>query len=324
MGDSESNVTTTSAAAAVRQQATRSESKNGRSWLVLTGAVLGFGAAIVHIVAAPTHAGQSAALGVALALGGALQASLAAAMVVNPSRRMVLFNLMVEAAAAAVWWLVHTVGLPLGGGWWRPEAISVPDLAAPVAELLAALALAGALLRSRARPQRTVAMVAATTPAVLLAVVLTGIGGAASADETWLPLSAAVQAPAGKTTTLMYCDPGGAPLAMDVSEPAAGMSRPAPAALYVHGGGGVLGDRQAAGPGAAVANQDGALFGRMRMQLLGRASLPPSTTGCSLSTPGHSRLRTPSVLSGSSEHTPLLWALTLTASVCGAAVRAVT
>jgi acetyl esterase/lipase len=53
---------------------------------------------------------------------------------------------------------------------------------------------------------------------------------------------------------------------MDVTEPAAS-ARPAPAALYVHGGGWFEGDRQPSSPGARLAGQDGALFVPIRDEL---------------------------------------------------------
>lgn len=54
---------------------------------------------------------------------------------------------------------------------------------------------------------------------------------------------------------------------MDVTEPSATAARPAPAVLYVHGGGWFLGSRQVSGPGANLAGQDGALFVPLRDEL---------------------------------------------------------
>lgn len=87
-------------------------------------------------------------------------------------------------------------------------------------------------------------------PALLLATLLAWASISTAADRPWFPDSAPVSAPAGRTTTLAYCNPGGNPLAMDLTEPAAGAARPAPAVFYIHGGEGLLGDRVLAGPEA--------------------------------------------------------------------------
>jgi len=239
-----------------------------RTALVLIASIMGLAAATPHLVAGPTHFGESAVLGVGLVGGGAVQAVVAIGLVLKPSRRRMLANLLLAAVGVVAWWFVRKVGLPLGAGLWRPEAISIPDLVVPIANAIAALALAAALIRPAAASAPRWLTAAATAPFVLFALVFGGVGAAASADDTWLSLSAPVRAPEGQTVTLMYCDPNGAPLAMDLSEPSPNSVRPAPVALYLHGGGGAVGDRQAAGPGAALANQDGALFSQMRAMLL--------------------------------------------------------
>lgn len=87
-------------------------------------------------------------------------------------------------------------------------------------------------------------------PALLAVSLLTWTSVSTAADRLWFPDSATVSAPPGQTTTLAYCRPGGNPLAMDLTEPAAGAARPAPAVFYIHGGEGLLGDRVLAGPEA--------------------------------------------------------------------------
>lgn len=227
-------------------------------------------AAMVHIVAGPTHAAESGVVAAVLGLCGVIQAVLAVAMIVHPSRRFIVANVVASAIGIAAWWFVRAVGLPLGGGLWRPEAVSVPDLTSLLAEAIAVITLGIAVLRgpSGATPKRSLRV--ATALGLLLAIVLGAVGSVATADDTWLALSTPIVAPGGRTTTLTYCSPSSAPLAMDVTEPVARMVRPAPVVLYVHGGGGAIGDRQAAGPGASLANQDGALFGRMRGELVSR------------------------------------------------------
>ncbi|MEO6889894.1 MAG: alpha/beta hydrolase [Ktedonobacteraceae bacterium] len=84
-------------------------------------------------------------------------------------------------------------------------------------------------------------------------------------DATWFPASPAstVSAPAGQMTTLEYCHPGGDPLAMDLSEPAATFARPVPVVFYMHGGEGLIGNRQLSDP-------DGVYFAHLRSNLLAR------------------------------------------------------
>ncbi len=241
-----------------------------RTALILLAASMAISAAVIHLVAGPPHMRESAILGAILVAGGVIQAAAAVALFARPSTRIIVINLALAAIGTAAWWFVRGIGLPLGDGWWRPEAISVPDLASLIAESIALLALAGLAIRGGRRPGRKWRTVTAGSAAGAVGVVLMAIGAVASADDTWLPISASVGAPYGRTTTLMYCSPGGAPLAMDLYEPAAGAMSPAPVVLYVHGGGGTIGDRQAAGPGASLANQDGALFGLMRERLLAR------------------------------------------------------
>ncbi|HLL80821.1 MAG TPA: alpha/beta hydrolase [Ktedonobacteraceae bacterium] len=101
-------------------------------------------------------------------------------------------------------------------------------------------------------------------PALLVTSVLSWPALTESApNATWFPVSDAstVSAPAGQMTTLEYCHPGGDPLAMDLSEPAATFARPVPVVFYMHGGEGIIGDRQ-------LSDEDGAYFVQLRSNLL--------------------------------------------------------
>ncbi len=202
----------------------------------------------------------------------AVQALLAVAVAAAPARRVLLAAAAVDLALAGLGAVAEVAGLPAGTTVWRPEPLSLPDLFGPSLEVLAGLLLvAGVLRRPPARAPRVSVNGLALVPVSLLAVVLAAAGAAGAADDTWLsPSPAAVSVPPGRTATLTYCAPGGAPLAMDVSEPAAGASRPAPAVLYVHGGGWFMGDRQVTGIGASLAGQDGALFVQLRRDLVAR------------------------------------------------------
>lgn len=114
-------------------------------------------------------------------------------------------------------------------------------------------------------------VVLASAPPLLLALFLT-LTGVAFATDGFTTVTRAggpvpTSLPAGTMTTVTYCTQHGTKLAMDVYEPAAGAARPAPAVLYVHGGGFVLGARKPNGLGASLANHAGALLPQLRTGL---------------------------------------------------------
>jgi acetyl esterase/lipase len=242
-----------------------------RGALLTGGVVLVLGAAAIHLAGAPARLAGSPVLGTGSAAIGALQVALAAAVLIAPTRRSVGVASFASAGAVVLWALGHTVGLPAGLTLWRPEPLSVPDLFLPALELLAAFVFAAAAARApRPEAPRAWLTALALVPTILLTAIPT-LGGVLGAfDDTWLPVGASVAPAAARTTTVTYCSPGGIPLAMDVTEPAARAARPAPVALYVHGGGWFLGDRQPAGFGANLAGNDGALFVPLRDELTRR------------------------------------------------------
>ncbi|MGZ3667787.1 MAG: alpha/beta hydrolase fold domain-containing protein [Ktedonobacterales bacterium] len=86
-------------------------------------------------------------------------------------------------------------------------------------------------------------------------------------NAAWFPAAepSTLSAPAGQMTTLEYCHPGGDPLAMDLSEPAATFARPVPVVFYIHGGEGLIGNRQVSSLGS-----DAVYFTELRSNLLAR------------------------------------------------------
>ncbi|HKF78305.1 MAG TPA: alpha/beta hydrolase [Candidatus Dormibacteraeota bacterium] len=239
-----------------------------RGALLTSGAVLTLGAAVIHLAGSPARLAESPLLGAGTAVLGLAQAALAVAAVVRPARRVVLAGAVVNAGAVLLWAAGHTIGLQVGLTLWRPEPLSIPDLVLPAVEAAAALVLVLAAARApRPRAPRAWATALALVPTVLLTAILTTAGALGAPDDTWLPVGDTVTLPAGHTTTLTYCSPNGIPLAMDVTVPAAAEGRPAPAVLYVHGGGWFEGDRQPGGFGASLAGQDGALFVPLRDEL---------------------------------------------------------
>jgi acetyl esterase/lipase len=124
------------------------------------------------------------------------------------------------------------------------------------------LLLRAVFLRLRTRTPGAWRLALEVLPVLLLVTLLTWEGLDSAASRVWFPSSPAVRAPAGQTTTLEYCSPGGHPLAMDLSEPQAQAVRPAPMVLFIHGGDGILGDRQFEGADAIYAEPLNALLQR--------------------------------------------------------------
>jgi acetyl esterase/lipase len=115
------------------------------------------------------------------------------------------------------------------------------------------------------------ALVAAASAPPLLAAILAAAGVALATDGFTSITRAGGPLPAhprpGTVTTITYCTQHGTDLAMDVAQPPASAARPAPVALYVHGGGFTLGDRKPTGLGASLANHAGALLPQLRARL---------------------------------------------------------
>jgi acetyl esterase/lipase len=120
----------------------------------------------------------------------------------------------------------------------------------------------------RARTPRAWLVSLSVVPALLVTSLLSWPAITLSAPNVaWFPASDAstVSAPAGQLTTLEYCHPGGDPLAMDLSEPAATFARPVPVVFYIHGGEGLIGNRQLSNLGP-----DAVYFTQLRSDLLAR------------------------------------------------------
>jgi acetyl esterase/lipase len=139
----------------------------------------------------------------------------------------------------------------------------------PAAGLVTLFLLARlALPRLRAATPRAWLVSLSVVPAMLVATLVSWPALTQSApNAAWFPASPAltVSAPAGQLTTLEYCAPGGDPLAMDLSEPAASFARPVPIVFYMHGGEGLIGNRQLSSLGP-----DAVYFMHLRSDLLAR------------------------------------------------------
>lgn len=142
---------------------------------------------------------------------------------------------------------------------------SLLSLFLPAVGLLILVLLLRALVPClRAMMPRAGRTILVLVPALLVVSLLLWEGGSTAAIRGWFPVSSVINAPAGQTTTLAYCSPGGNPLAMDLSEPLTKALRPAPVVFYVHGGAGFLNSRD------LPTDYDGVYFMQLRDELLQR------------------------------------------------------
>jgi acetyl esterase/lipase len=239
-----------------------------RGPLLVTAAFAALGGALIPAVAVPAlwRIWQLYAM-----LFGALAAVQLVGFVVVlgwPTRKTARAGALIAGVALALWVLSRPLGLLTRFDPWQP-ADTLVGFTDYVAAGLQVIALLGflAVARRRARPRpsapRRVAAWIVLFP-VLLLVLVTGAAGTVAAGHGLTGTSAATLLDSGPGT-VEYCRPEGVPLAMDVYRPRT--PGPAPVALYLHGGGFVLGDRDPAGPGALLA---GTSFAPVRDALTAR------------------------------------------------------
>ncbi|WP_157683539.1 alpha/beta hydrolase [Microlunatus soli] len=186
-------------------------------------------------------------------------------------RRLPIGMMVVGAAGIAALWALSEECrilpapdpfLPLnstvGIGGWLCAGLQLLVVATTVIRLVLPM-------RTPGRSARLIGLMA--TAPLLTVVVLLGILSVVTAGSGFrgpsIPATTrpVTMLPAGRRSTVEYCRPGGVPLPMDLYLPrVAATSDPAPVALYVHGGGLVIGDRRTSGLGAQLAGHDGALF----------------------------------------------------------------
>lgn len=249
-----------------------------RSPLLITALVAAVGGAAIYLVALPSLWRMSWPYGVLFAGLGAAQIGTAITVLARPVRLRVLLAATAALAVVALWALVRLAGVLPAPDPWVPvnSVIGFTDDICAGLQVIAAVGLAGvAALGPRPRrslPRRVLAgmALAPLMVLVLLGVVVgvygssDGFAGAGFPAGTVTPRNL----PAGQMSTVEYCRPDGVPLAMDLYIPpaAARAGRPAPVAMYVHGGG-MIGDRKVHGAGASLANHQGALFTPLQEQL---------------------------------------------------------
>lgn len=177
--------------------------------------------------------------------------------------------MVTNVGVAALWTLSRTIGLPLGPAPWQPLGVGLSDLLCTAMEITSALLLVALLRRPRPERGRWWLTALAFPPSALPVVALTIVGVMGQTDDVRWP-AAPVHVAAGGMASFTYCTPGGVALPMDVYEPSTAAVRPAPAVLYVHGGGWIMGTRESQGIGAALASNDAALFPHLRDTLTAR------------------------------------------------------
>lgn len=267
-----------------------------RSPLLITVLIAAVGGAAIYLVALPALWRMSWPYGGLFAGLGAAQLGTAVAVLARPVRRRVLLAAASALAVVVLWALVRLAGvLPVPDPWVPVNSvIGFTDYICAALQTIAVLGLAGVaalgLRPRRSLPRRVLAAVA-LAPLVALVLVGVVVGVLASSNGfTGAGFPAGTVAPqnlpAGQISTVEYCRPDGVPLAMDLYMPpaAARTGRPAPVAMYVHGGG-LWGDRKMHGFGARQANHEGALFTPLQQQLNARGfvvasidyRLPPGT-----------------------------------------------
>lgn len=264
--------------------------------LLITALLAAVGGGAIYLFALPALWRMSWPYGLLFTALGVAQFGTAVAVLARPVRRRVLLAAAAALAVVVVWALARlTEVLPAPDPWVPVNSVIgfTDDICAGL-EAIAVVGLAGiAAIGPRPRrplPRRVLTAVA-LAPLVVLVLLGVVVGVFASSDGfagagfpagTVTPQSL----PAGQMSTVEYCRPEGVPLAMDLYMPPAAVraGRPAPVAMYVHGGG-AIGDRKMGGTGAVLANHQGALFTPLQQQLNARGfvvaaidyRLPPGT-----------------------------------------------
>jgi acetyl esterase/lipase len=264
-------MTETVTATATRTQPT---GRRRRGPLLLVAAACSLGGALVYLAVLPALLQANPVAGVLFAGAGVTQVGLAVALLIAPTLRRLLAAAAVSAAVVLAWAVSRAVELPGPNPWLPLDTVAgFTDAVCAALEAVAAVLLAVAAARWPRGPRvRHPALVAAASaPALLVAAVLATAGVALATDGFTSVTRAGGPLPAhprpGTVTTVTYCTQHGTDMAMDVSQPPAGAARPAPVALYVHGGGFSLGDRKPTGLGAKLANHAGALLPQLRALL---------------------------------------------------------
>jgi len=91
-------------------------------------AVLSLGAAVIHLVMVPAHAGEWMPQGIAFALSGWFQIAFAVAVIALPSKRWLALGMVGNLAFIVAWAITRTAGMPFGPESGIRETASLVDL----------------------------------------------------------------------------------------------------------------------------------------------------------------------------------------------------
>jgi acetyl esterase/lipase len=264
-----------------------------RGLLLITALLAAIGGGAIYILALPALWRMSWPYGLLFTGLGLTQLGLTVAVLVHPERQRVMLAAVAALIVVLLWGLARL--LPSPDPWVPVNSVIgfTYDICAGL-QAIAAVGLMGAAVFKpvphRSLPLRVFAAAASTLLAVLVVLgIVVGVMGSSDgfAGAGFPPGIVAPQdLPAGQMSTVEYCRPDGVPLAMDLYMPPATALNggPAPAVIYIHGGG-AIGDRKMYGFGANLANHQGALFTPLQKQLNARGfvvasidfRLPPGT-----------------------------------------------
>jgi hypothetical protein len=93
------------------------------------------GAAVIHAKVTPEHFEEWVAAGVFFIVITALQAALAAALLLSRRRGLYLTALIISAATVMLWLVSRITGLPFGPNSGTPEEMGRPDIVSTILEV---------------------------------------------------------------------------------------------------------------------------------------------------------------------------------------------
>jgi acetyl esterase/lipase len=169
-----------------------------------------------------------------------------------PTRKTARAGALVATASLALWVASRPLGLLTRFDPWQPAdtVVGFTDYAAAALQVIAVFGfLVVARRRAHPRPStaRRVSAWIVLFPVLLLVLATVAAGTVAAGDN----ISGKTASTLLDGSTVEYCRPDGIPLVMDIARPRPD-ARAAPVALFLHGGGLVLGNRKPAGPGALL------------------------------------------------------------------------
>lgn len=117
--------------------------------LLVAMATLSAAAAVIHFVMVPSHMDEFAAEGIAFAVAGWLQLLAAFWLWTQPTRPLLAFTVVTNAAFVGAWAWSRTAGLPVGPEAGVAEEVSVVDLTAVGLEVALILLAVSVLVRPK-------------------------------------------------------------------------------------------------------------------------------------------------------------------------------